>query len=79
MVFCISENFYLKEAEKRKKICFWEEKNAEMLCMFQKCCTFAPSKSNEADKTIDFGLWCNGNTTDSGPVFLGSSPSSPTD
>ena len=25
-----------------------------------------------------FGLWCNGNTTDSGPVFLGSSPSSPT-
>ena len=30
------------------------------------------------DETIDFGLWCNGNTTDSGPVFLGSSPSSPT-
>ena len=27
----------------------------------------------------DFGLWCNGNTTDSGPVFLGSSPSSPTE
>ena len=26
----------------------------------------------------DFGLWCNGNTTDSGPVFLGSNPSSPT-
>ena len=25
-----------------------------------------------------FGLWCNGNTTDSGPVFLGSNPSSPT-
>ncbi len=24
------------------------------------------------------GLWCNGNTTDSGPVFLGSNPSSPT-
>ena len=45
---------------------------------YKKSCTFAPSKSNEADKTIDFGLWCNGNTTDSGPVFLGSSPSSPT-
>ena len=28
--------------------------------------------------SCDFGLWCNGNTTDSGPVFLGSSPSSPT-
>ena len=26
-----------------------------------------------------FGLWCNGNTTDSGPVFPGSSPGSPTD
>ena len=27
---------------------------------------------------INIGLWCNGNTTDSGPVFLGSNPSSPT-
>ena len=26
----------------------------------------------------DNGLWCNGNTTDSGPVFLGSNPGSPT-
>ena len=24
------------------------------------------------------GIWCNGNTTDSGPVILGSSPSIPT-
>lgn len=24
------------------------------------------------------GLWCNGNTSDSGSDFLGSSPSSPT-
>lgn len=24
------------------------------------------------------GIWCNGNTTDSGPVILGSSPSTPT-
>ena len=24
------------------------------------------------------GVWCNGNTTDSGPVILGSSPSTPT-
>ena len=31
MVFCISENFYLKEAEKRKKICFWEEKYGVMV------------------------------------------------
>ena len=27
---------------------------------------------------IEIGLWCNGNTTDSGPVFPGSSPGSPT-
>ena len=26
-----------------------------------------------------FGLWCNGNTTDSGPVFPGSNPGSPTE
>ena len=28
---------------------------------------------------IDIGVWCNGNTTDSGPVILGSSPSTPTE
>ena len=77
MLFCISENFCLKEAEKRRKICFSEEKNARKLCMFQKCCTFAPS-NKKRQSFFDFGLWCNGNTTDSGPVFLGSSPSSPT-
>ena len=27
----------------------------------------------------DIGVWCNGNTTDSGPVILGSSPSTPTE
>ena len=25
------------------------------------------------------GIWCNGNTTDSGPVFPGSNPGIPTD
>ena len=28
--------------------------------------------------TIQIGLWCNGNTTDSGPVIPGSNPGSPT-
>lgn len=28
--------------------------------------------------TFNIGIWCNGNTTDSGPVILGSSPSIPT-
>ena len=25
-----------------------------------------------------FGVWCNGNTADSGPAFPGSSPGTPT-
>ena len=29
--------------------------------------------------TKHIGIWCNGNTTDSGPVILGSSPSIPTE
>ena len=33
------------------------------------CATFAPEM---------IGLWCNGNTADSGPAFPGSSPGSPT-
>ena len=28
---------------------------------------------------FNIGVWCNGNTTDSGPVILGSSPSTPTE
>ena len=37
----------------------------------EKRCTFAPQ--------ISIGLWCNGNTADSGPAFPGSSPGSPTE
>ena len=29
-------------------------------------------------RKTSIGIWCNGNTTDSGPVILGSSPSIPT-
>ena len=35
------------------------------------------NKSVTSDLTY-IGVWCNGNTTDSGPVILGSSPSTPT-
>ena len=35
-------------------------------------------QTGKVDKQSIIGLWCNGNTTDSGPVFLGSNPSSPT-
>ena len=34
--------------------------------------------SNIALLSVENGIWCNGNTTDSGPVILGSSPSIPT-
>ena len=32
----------------------------------------------QLENCIFIGIWCNGNTTDSGPVILGSSPSIPT-
>ena len=41
---------------------------AQTLAVFEKSSTFA----------LAIGLWCNGNTTDSGPVIHGSSPCSPT-
>ena len=37
---------------------------------FKKSCIFAPANGD--------GLWCNGNTTDSGSVIQGSSPCRPT-
>ena len=36
------------------------------------------SQSGNNAGAIKIGIWCNGNTTDSGPVILGSSPSIPT-
>ena len=36
-------------------------------------------QTGKVDKQSIIGLWCNGNTTDSGPVFLGSNPSNPTE
>ena len=38
-----------------------------------------PLHSQSDDKAdANIGIWCNGNTPDSGPVILGSSPSIPT-
>lgn len=36
------------------------------------------SLHRKTEMKCSIGLWCNGNTTDSGPVILGSSPSTPT-
>ena len=42
-----------------------------------------PLHSQSSNKRLlinkNIGIWCNGNTTDSGPVILGSSPSIPTE
>ena len=45
------------------------QKNVYLVCECKKIAIFAPQKC--------FGLWCNGNTADSGPAFPGSSPGSP--
>ena len=41
---------------------------------YQILCIFATAKQ---ERPV-IGLWCNGNTTDSGPVIPGSNPGSPT-
>ena len=42
----------------------------------EKTTTFAPAIRK---LLLKFGVWCNGNTADSGPAFPGSSPGTPTD
>ena len=50
---------------------FCDKKSSKNVCITKKCCTFASQ--------LSIGLWCNGNTADSGPAFPGSSPGSPTE
>ena len=57
---------------KKEKIAVFYKFSPKSFGSSQKSSTFAPAKQ----KCI--GVWCNGNTTDSGPVILGSSPSTPT-
>ena len=44
----------------------------------EKYTTFAPAIRQEVDSKQGIGVWCNGNTADSGPAFPGSSPGTPT-
>ena len=45
----------------------------------KKSCTFALAiEKSTCWSCNDIGIWCNGNTTDSGPVIPGSSPGIPT-
>ena len=74
-LFCLFENknrcFLPKNDEKRKNFHFFQQKKSENIFFTEKSCTFASQ--------LSLGLWCNGNTADSGPAFPGSSPGSPTE
>ena len=68
---------YSKSGEiqnKLVKIGYFEKKTPKSFGNSRKSTTFAP-----AFREMTIGVWCNGNTTDSGPVILGSSPSTPTE
>ncbi len=41
--------------QKEEKYVFLKEKKAEMLCMFQKSCTFAPSKQKDDNRSLILG------------------------
>ena len=74
---------YCKSSEmqnKRRKIALFYKISPEKFVSSRKSSTFAPAKRNKGvlKVQIGIGVWCNGNTTDSGPVILGSSPSTPT-
>ena len=60
-----------RNCEKRTFFYFFKQKNDENIFLSKKSCTFASH--------LSLGLWCNGNTADSGPAFPGSSPGSPTE
>ena len=60
-----------KNSEKRTFFHFFKQKKGENIFFTEKSCTFASH--------LSLGLWCNGNTADSGPAFPGSSPGSPTE
>ena len=63
MVF---EVFYKKSSEKA-----WYFKKKQYLCIRNSVSWVKLSKK--------IGVWCNGNTADSGPAFPGSSPGTPTE
>lgn len=53
---------------------FWIKKSGILFRAVENFVSLQPQNRNESA----IGLWCNGNTTDSGPVIPGSNPGSPT-
>ena len=57
--------------KKREEFCWLKKKPYLCIAIRNKGCLLRIAE-------IKIGIWCNGNTTDSGPVFPGSSPGIPT-
>ena len=67
---CEDSRFLCSKQQKEIIFHFFKQKKSKIVCFTKKRCTFASQ--------LSIGLWCNGNTADSGPAFPGSSPGSPT-
>ncbi len=57
---------------------YFYKKQTKSLADITKNRTFAPVFKENILKIHPIGVWCNGNTADSGPAFPGSSPGTPT-
>ena len=58
---------------------FFAKKERKVFVIKKNFVPLQPQTRNKGCESLsDIGLWCNGNTTDSGPVISGSSPDSPT-
>ena len=73
-----SYSIILKKRQKVEKIAFFYKKVSKNFANSEKSTTFAPAIRNKRVLKTKFGVWCNGNTADSGPAFPGSSPGTPT-
>ncbi len=73
---CKGKPIYPKTIILQRYFGFFKKKVATFVCSSKKSRTFA--HAIERQRIANLGIWCNGNTTDSGPVILGSSPSIPT-
>ena len=77
IIYCKVTPKYLKSMKKCGYFDFFRKKLRKYLQFKKKSLPLHSQSRNDCyDKNI--GIWCNGNTTDSGPVILGSSPSIPT-
>ena len=54
------------------------KKSGEKVWWFKKSPYLCNRKTEIKRSAKDIGVWCNGNTTDSGPVIPGSNPGTPT-